>query len=151
MKLYLDIRNFTKTKINRAELKKVALKTLGIVGLKRRIGISLAIVGARRIRALNKKYRGVDRVTDVLAFGGDSKSKTYFVEPPDKINRLGEVVIYLDQARIQAKFFGHSLKKELAILFIHGILHLLDWSDKTPKEKEKMQKMEEKVLKSIEV
>ncbi len=148
MKLHLDIRNFTKARINKPELEKVASKTLSVLGVRGVTSISLAIVGEGRIKTLNKKYRDVDRVTDVLAFGRDKARKNRFVEPPDKINRLGEVVVCLDQARIQAKFFGHSLEKELAILFIHGILHLLGWRDETKKEGEKMKKMEDEILKT---
>lgn len=149
MKLYLAIRNFTKAKVNIPELEKVASKTLSVLGVRGVTSISLALVGARRIKTLNKKYRYVFRVTDVLAFGKNLKEKDEFVEPPDKINRLGEVVICLDQARVQAKFFGHSLKKELAILLVHGILHLLGWRDETLKQKVRMKRMQERILEKI--
>lgn len=148
MKLYLDIRNFTKARINKPELEKVALKTLSVLGARGVTSISLAIVGEGRIKTLNKKYRDVDRVTDVLAFGQDLARKNRFVEPPDKIRRLGEIVICLDRAKIQANFFDHSLRKELDLLFIHGILHLLGWRDETKKEREKMKKMEDEILKT---
>lgn len=149
MKLYLDIRNFTKAKINKSELGKVASKTLSLLGVKGTVGISLAMVGAKRIKSLNKKYRRVANTTDVLAFGASPAKKDRFIEPPDKVRRLGEIIICLDAAKTQAKFFSHPLKEELAILLVHGILHLLGWRDETPKEKKEMREMEEKVLKGL--
>lgn len=143
----LAFRNFTKTKLSQSFFAKIAAQTFKFLKIKEKTEISLAIVGARRIKTLNKKYRGVGSVTDVLAFGQSSK-KNGFVEPPDRVLRLGEVVICLDSTKKQANFFGHSLKKELAILFIHGILHLLGWGDEVPKERKKMKKMEGEILRA---
>ncbi len=148
IELTLAFRNFTKAKINKPELKETASKTLSLLGVRGMVEIDLAIVGAGRIRSLNKKYRRVDRITDVLAFGATPAKKEKFIEPPDKVRRLGEIIICLDAAKTQANFFGHSLERELVVLLIHGILHLLGFRDETKKESQKMKKMEEEILKT---
>jgi len=111
---------------------------------------------------LNKMYRGRNRVTDVLAFGGKSvlpylakafprlrKGKDIeFIEPPDGIKRLGEIIICYPRAKKQGKRLGHSLEKELTILLIHGILHLSGYEhEKGGQEEEEMKEMEDKILK----
>ena len=63
------IKNFTKNKLNQKDLNKIAKKTLGVVEFKKPVEISLVITGEKRIRSLNKKYRKVDKITDVLSFG----------------------------------------------------------------------------------
>lgn len=154
--MILEIQNFTQNKINEKLFQKVAERTLKTIDKKRsalslskgEVEISLAIVGHGRMRRLNKIYRGRNRVTDVLAFG--DKSGLTFVQPPNGIKRLGEVIICYPQAKKQAKRLGHSLEKELTILLIHGILHLLGYEHKRgSREEMEMKKMEEKILKSI--
>ena len=175
----LEIHNFTQNEIDEKFFQRVAeivLKTAAkekfdLTSLKKEIEISLAIVGDGRMRKLNKMYRGKNRVTDVLAFDNKPASpagrsvipylaKAFprlkkgqdieFIEPPDGIKRLGEVIICYPRAKKQAKRLGHSLEKELNVLLIHGILHLLGYEDeKSEKEAEEMREMEEKVLAEI--
>jgi probable rRNA maturation factor len=81
------------------------------------------LIGPEEMRALNLEHRGVDDVTDVLAFpidGGD--------DLPDDLPRLlGDVVVCLEQAAGQAVDAGHPPGRELAILTVHGTLHLLGY------------------------
>ena len=156
----LEIRNFTQNEIDEKFFRKVAEVVLKTLGIKNQIEISLAIVGSGRMRRLNKIYRKKNRVTDVLSFGDKNilkylaksfprpkkEEEIKFVEPPDKIKRLGEIVICYPEAKKQAKRTGHSLEKELAILLIHGILHLAGYDhEKDGKEAEEMKEMEEKI------
>jgi len=90
--------------------------------------LSIALVGQGRIRELNKKYRGKNRVTDVLAFG-------------DK-DGLGEIVICLREVKKNAKRFDSNFETELAKVLIHGILHLLGQDHE--KNEIAAKKMEEK-------
>jgi len=108
-----EINNLTKSKIDKRFLEKVARKTVQELNLKKFDEISIVIIGNKRIRGLNKKYLKRNRVTDVLAFD------------------YGEIFICLPQAKKQAKKLNNILKKELAILLIHGILHLAGYDDKT--------------------
>ncbi|MEK7854173.1 MAG: rRNA maturation RNase YbeY, partial [candidate division NC10 bacterium] len=81
--------------------------------------VGCLLVTDHRIRALNRRYRGEDHPTDVLAFpqgeGGG---------PPGHPGLLGDVVISVETAARQAARAGHSLEREVALLLIHGILHL---------------------------
>lgn len=160
----LEIHNFTQNQIDEKLFQRIAEVVLKTVGVKGKTEISLAIVGDGRIRKLNKIYRGKNRVTDVLAFGDKSVlpylAKAFprlkkgqdlkFVNPPDGVKRLGEVIICYPRAKKQAKQLGHSLEKELTILLIHGILHLLGYEhEQGGQEAEKMRAMEDKILKKI--
>ncbi len=97
--------------------------------------ISVAIVTESEIRRLNKVYRHKDKVTDVLSFSLETQ------------DFLGEVVICLPQARLQAKENKHSLKAELQFLTIHGILHLLGYDHELGASAEaKQNKMQLEIL-----
>ncbi len=158
----LEIRNFTQNKINEKIFRETVRTVLDEVEVQNSAEISLAIVGDSRMRKLNKMYRGSNRVTDVLSFGDKSvfpylikafspkEKKEKFVEAPDGINRLGEIIICYPRAKKQARKSGHSLEKELIILLIHGTLHLLGYDhEKGLKEKEQMEEMEDKIFKKI--
>ena len=94
------------------------------------------------IHQLNKTYRGVDRPTDVISFALEDNGacETEF----GRI--LGDIYISIDQARIQAKEYGHSLKRELAFLSIHGFLHLLGYDHMTEEEEKVMFGRQEWIL-----
>ena len=142
----LYIQNLTKARIDKKFLEKAAEKTLKIAGIKKKAEISLVIVSNKKIKELNKKYRGIDKITDVLSFG---YPKTKFVEPPDNILRLGEIFISYQKAKTQTSQRQQTIKKEIAFLFIHGILHLLGYGHTEKKQAEMMQKLEKKILASL--
>jgi probable rRNA maturation factor len=125
-----EINNLTNLRIDKRFLCDVTKKTLSLTGIKIP-EISVVLVCDARMKILNKRYRGRDKVTDVLAFD------------------YGEVVICLPQAKRQAKELGHSLKKELGILLIHGILHLAGRKDITKKDSDKMNKKQEEIWQKI--
>jgi len=86
--------------------------------------VGVSFVGERRIRALNREYRGVDAVTDVLSFPLEEPGE----RPPVGVPRLlGDVVVCPVQARRQAVADGAPPARELAVLLVHGVLHLLGW------------------------
>jgi probable rRNA maturation factor len=142
----LFIQNLTKARIDKKFLEKVSEKTLKIAGAKQKTEISLVIVSNKKIKELNKKYRGIDQATDVLSFG---KTKKFFIEPPDKILHLGEIFISYQKAKTQAIQHRHSIKKEIAFLFIHGILHLLGYDHARKNETKEMKDLEDKILSSL--
>jgi probable rRNA maturation factor len=110
--------------------------------------VGLVFTDSETVKQLNRDYRGVDETTDVLAFhmlpqkGADS----YFALPTDGVTRLGEVIISYPQAVKQAKEQGHSTENELALLIIHGILHLLGYDHEEPKGEAKMSVREKELL-----
>ncbi|MFC1930596.1 rRNA maturation RNase YbeY [Chloroflexota bacterium] len=119
--------------------------------------LSLVITGQERVQELNKCYRDKDAPTDVLAFymvpevEQIETGSPHFIAPPDGVLHLGEVIISYPQAVIQAQEQRHSIKKEITILIIHGVLHLLGYDHEKPEQGHEMRAEEEKILNSIEV
>jgi probable rRNA maturation factor len=113
--------------------------------------VSLVFTDSETVQRLNQDYRGVDEPTDVLAFYmiplGEADSS--FALPPDGITRLGEVIISYPQAVKQATEQGHSIEKELALLIIHGILHLLGYDHEEPDDEAEMRARERELLEKI--
>ncbi len=125
----------------------VLLHCLDFMGLKdKMLALSTTLVNTEQIHKINKEYRNIDRPTDVISFAYDD-DKT---ELNDEIDDLGEIVICLDVARIQAKEFNHKVERELAFLFIHGFLHLLGYDHmKGKKEEEEMFSLQNDILNSF--
>lgn len=115
--------------------------------------VGLVITTQERIRQLNRDYRGRDEPTDVLSFstgeetGADSPP---FITPPDGVTRLGEVIISYPQAVVQAGEQQHSVEREVAILVIHGVLHLLGYDHEEPEMERSMRAREAEILERIE-
>jgi len=131
----IEINNLTTNPVAKEFLKKIAKKVLKGEN-KSEAEISIALVGEGRIMELNKKYRGKNRVTDVLAFGDN--------------DGLGEIVICLREVKKNARRFNSTFKKELVRVLIHGILHLLGYDhEKLEKEAEKMEEKENYYLSQI--
>jgi probable rRNA maturation factor len=112
--------------------------------------VSLVFTDSETVRRLNRDYRGVDELTDVLAFYmlSQNEADSSFALPPDGVTRLGEVIISYPQAVEQASEQGHSSERELALLIIHGILHLLGYDHEEVEEESKMRERERKLLES---
>jgi probable rRNA maturation factor len=126
-------------------------QVLEVQGASPNAEVSLMITGQKRMRELNRTYRGADRPTDVLAFhmteaGTEDKS---FIAPPDGVLHLGEVIISYPQAALQAEEQQHSVKRELTILLVHGVLHLLGYDHEKPEEERQMREQERFVLSRI--
>ena len=141
------------------------------------VEISLSFVSADEIHALNREYRGVDRVTDVLSFpliddwdavprideepddepeedpdeGLDEASE----EDPEELEvpgiPLGDVVICLEKAEEQAAEYGHSREREIVYLFVHSVLHLLGYDHMEEEEKREMRQREEEVMQAVDL
>lgn len=96
--------------------------------------VSVALVSDAVIRRLNRRYLRRDRPTDVLAFplAPHALNQSFPSGSGRGGNRfLGEVIISADRARVQARSAGHGLKTELALLAVHGVLHLLGYDDRS--------------------
>ncbi|MCK4891641.1 MAG: rRNA maturation RNase YbeY [Candidatus Pacebacteria bacterium] len=149
--MFILTKNFTRQKLNQKYLNKVAEVALKVIKLKKQTEISLVILGEKRIRSLNRKYRNIDKVTDVLSFGNEkAKNKSAkFISPPCNVLHLGEIFICYTQAKKQAKEKKHSVKREMEILLIHGILHLAGYDHKGNYEYSEMKILEEKILTAL--
>jgi len=128
-------------------LEAIARRVLAAENIGARTEMGLVISTGERVRELNRDYRGRDEPTDVLAFSAREEATGLppFIPPPDGVLHLGEVIISYPQALIQAEEHGHSLQKELTILLIHGLLHLLGY-DHEEKELERRMRAREKEL-----
>ena len=117
------------------------------------VEMGLVITSKERVHELNRNYRGRDEPTDVLSFSAWEEvddEQPPFVQPPDGVLHLGEVIISYPQAVAQAVEHHHSAKKEIAILIIHGVLHLLGYDHDKPELESEMRARETDILSSIE-
>jgi probable rRNA maturation factor len=134
----LELNNTTKTPVCRRSLERLlnlAQKTSKYRG---KALVSLGVVGNQKIRQLNKTYRKIDKVTDVLSF---ENSDSEYAEDP-----IGEILVCLPVAKAQAKKIKHSLKKEVNRLVLHGFLHLIGYDHEKESEAAKMESLETKIL-----
>ena len=117
--------------------------TLQEVDPDREIEVTLVITDDTQIRDLNKQFRGMDSVTDVLSFPSDEidldTGKPY----------LGDILISLSQAHLQALQAGHPVESELQLLTVHGMLHLLGFDHTDEEEKSEMWVMQAQVLEKL--
>lgn len=137
-------------KCGAAFFKKVVQKTLNEFGLRgKNVELSINLVGEDRIKALNKKYLNKNRTTDVLSFPIGGKVG---IKPVDNgIIALGDIFICLPVAKRYALKEGVGLNSKLALLAVHGLLHLLGYDhEKSKKEADKMYELQEKILKISE-
>ncbi len=141
MALYVRAR-LTKTRIHQTRFMRLVTQVLSAVG-ESDSEVSVELVGDRRMRRLNHRYRHKDRTTDVLAFAmRESKSPCSAL--------LGDVVISVPTARRQASETGRSLDEELTVLLIHGVLHLCGYDhERSAREAARMQRRERAILTSL--
>jgi len=113
--------------------------------------LSVAVVGDRLMRRLNREFHATDRTTDVLAFPLDSSlDGTLDDDPtpaPDPI--VGEIIVCAAQARREAGYRGLRPEVELILYVVHGTLHLLGEDDATPEEALRMRRLEMSAMRSI--
>ncbi|MBQ6920603.1 MAG: rRNA maturation RNase YbeY [Bacilli bacterium] len=109
--------------------------------------VSVSIVDNRYIHKINKKYRGIDRPTDVISFAFLDSENNYdkILFSPGPVV-LGDIYISLDKAKEQAVEYGHSLHRELSFLFVHGLLHLLGYDHMNKEDEEEMFKLQDEIL-----
>ena len=92
------------------------------------VQVSITFTDDEHIHELNRRFRGVDAPTDVLSFPLIDFDDTCGEPAIDEIeNMLGDVVLNLQRARVQAEQFGHSFEREAAFLTVHSMLHLLGY------------------------
>jgi len=123
--------------VPRRLLTRVALAAMRATGTPRWAELEVALVGDATMRRLNSNYHGRGDTTDVLTFPNifDRRSRV-----------LGEVVISLARARTQARRFGQPVRREVALLLVHGVLHLRGYDDRTPAAAARMQARVEAIL-----
>ncbi len=117
------------------------------------VGVSLVSEG--EIKEINRDFRGIDKVTDVLSFPqfestdeilAEIEGDEALVDIP-----LGDVVICLDQAERQSKEYGTSIRREVTYLFVHSVLHLLGYDHIDEEDRSLMRTHEEKIMTSLDI
>ena len=106
------------------------------------ISFNIIIVDNEYIHNLNKEYRNIDRETDVITFALEDEKSFNTTD----VRMLGDIYISIDKVRSQAKEYGHSFKRELYFLSIHGLLHLLGYDHMTEEDEKVMFGKQEEVL-----
>jgi len=118
------------------------------------VELSVTFIDNTGIRELNRTYRGIDSATDVLSFAFDEDSgstgEIEFISGSDT-HILGDIIISVETAKLQAADYGHSLNRELGFLALHGALHLLGFDHNTEEETAVMRKWEEKILLDLQL
>ena len=109
---------------------------------------NIIIIDNPTIHKINKEYRDKDAPTDVISFALED-DKT--VIEPDGVRILGDIYISIDKVHEQALEYGHSFKRELSFLAVHGLLHLLGYDHMEKSDEEVMFKKQEEVLNYYEI
>lgn len=149
MKIYFNKVCFLKRNLIKKLFEKALEKTENNV---ENLAVNVSFVGEEEIRRLNKEFRNIDKVTDVLSFPmleiKEPMKLADFESERDAIGTLeiGDIAICTKRARQQAKEFGNTYKRELAFLALHGFLHLLGYDHIEKADEKKMMTLAEDIL-----
>jgi len=113
------------------------------------VEVSVTLVDNDTIQQMNREYRNVDRPTDVLSFPLWEPDEDWVIDEEEEAVPLGDIVISLSKAKEQAEEYGHSLKREMGFLAVHGFLHLLGYDHETEEEEKEMFRRQEEILDHI--
>lgn len=140
-------------------IEKAIKVALSVMKIQRDLQVSVSLVNKEKIREINREYRNVDKVTDVLSFPMDLVNFIDFVDKPDDFVSetgidfpellLGDIVINLDKIKEQAEEFGHSEERELSYLTVHSVLHLLGYDHIEDEDRLVMREKEKEIMKKL--
>ena len=102
---------------------------------------NIILVDNDYIHKLNKEYRNIDRETDVITFALEDNMDIKL-----EIRVLGDIYISIDKGKSQAIEYGHSFKRELSFLTVHGILHLLGYDHQNEEDEKTMFELQDEIL-----
>ena len=142
----VEICNCTRKPVVESAIKKAVAETLRLLKLKSDAVLSVALVGEKKMRSLNKSWRKKDATTDVLSFsfledGGNNAGAT---------KEAGEIIICLPVAARQARLYGLSEKEQIAQLAAHGAMHIFGLDhERSWKEHQIMEEIQKKVIENI--
>jgi len=152
----LILKNFTSFKINKFFFEKNLSSIKECISFKEieNFSVGVILVGQRRIREINKRYRGKNQVTTVLSFlleeiKKPTKKTINFIEPNQEEKLLGEILLCPSRIKKISQREKKDFKEELAFYFIHGFLHLLGYEHKDTKTTKEMKEKEREILKKL--
>ena len=149
---YLDIQE---NKEYEETIKRVVKKCFEVEGLlDSKLIMTITLTTPENIRKINKKYRKIDKATDVLSFPMFEKA-----ELDEKIKNkdflyedvLGDIIISIEKVKEQAEEYGHSFERELSYMVVHGFYHLMGYDHMEEEEKKIMRQKEENVLQKLNI
>ena len=113
--------------------------------------INIILTNPENIRKTNKKYRNIDRETDVLSFPMFEKEEIEVLKEQKNqmIEVLGDVMISIERVNSQAKEYGHSFERELSYMLVHGFYHIIGYDHIEEDDKIQMREKEEKLLNKL--
>ena len=142
---------YTNRLIFKRKIKKIFDLALKECEIKEDVAVNVFFVSEKEIKSLNKEHRDIDKITDVLSFPmleikpGDNLEN--FKDDLFKEIFLGDIAICINRAKQQAKEYGHSFKREVCFLALHGLLHLLGYDHIKKQDETKMMSLAETILK----
>lgn len=142
-------------RITKRWLRDLTVAALGIFQPVNPVSISILIADDTKLRELNLKYRGIDETTDVLAFSlhdstyNDPERLSGFDFPSHGTDELGDVVISYPQAIRQARENKKTIRSELALLLVHGVLHILGYDHAEEEDEHAMWAKQDEILEMV--
>ncbi|MCJ7701925.1 MAG: rRNA maturation RNase YbeY [Anaerolineales bacterium] len=133
------------SQIKASLLEQAANLTLTHLSVPENTSMTIAITGDQEIQQLNRQFRDIDAPTDVLSFPAG------YPDPESGTTYLGDIIISVPQAALQAERGGHPLEDELQLLVVHGCLHLLGHDHAEPAEKTEMWAAQKAILEQLHI
>jgi len=124
------------------DLLKIAIDMLKVEGI-----FNIIFIDDEKMHSMNKIYRDIDRTTDVLSFALNDEREEF----EEEINVLGDIFISIPKMIEQSEEYGHSEKRELSFLIVHGLLHLLGYDHMNSEEEEIMFNLQKEVLENARI
>lgn len=143
---YINVHNKTLSRIYKKDIINIASLVVSKLKITNPV-INIIIVKNKEIKTLNNEYRKKNIETDVLSFALEENNDIIYKD----FRLLGDIYISIDKAKLQSKEYGHSLKRELCFLTVHGVLHLLGYDHIKEEDKKVMREIEESVLNGYDV
>lgn len=147
--VYVRIETAEGTEPKASWFRSLARDTLAAENVTPPYEVSVVVAGDEAVHQLNRVFRDVDSPTDVIAFYTTPSGPERFVMPEDGVRHLGDIVVSYQQAVEQAHQEGHSTQRELTLLVIHGLLHLLGYDHEIPEEAVQMRGREHELLEAF--
>ena len=130
---------------------KRAVETIGELYDVKDSEVSITLTDDETIHELNRDYRGIDRPTDVLSFAFHESDEPEIItdDVDEAIDTLGDIIISVERAKSQAEDYGHSLRREIVFLTVHGMLHLLGYDHMEETDRLEMEKEQEYIMSQL--
>ncbi len=146
--IQINSKNYTSYDVHHylENYKKIMRYTLKKFNMKGNVELSVIFVTKPQIQQINKQYRHLDKVTDVISFENDDG-----FEVVDHFITLGDIFICVNRAKKQAKDYGHSFNREMHFLFTHGLLHLLKMDHIKKEDEVKMFAMQDEIMNHFKI